>query len=390
KKLNGLQIHVVADEPHLPYQRPPLSKAFLTGDMEPERIYFRDAGYFDAAAVRVQTGRRALSIDRAAKQLELDDATALSYDVLVLATGARARQLKLPGIGFSGVHALRSLSDAIALRALLGSTPKRLVIIGGGYIGLELAAAARKLGSSATVLEAADRVLARVASPLIAQELTDLHRRSGVEIRTQVQVCAIEGDGAVTAVACADGMRIPADIVIVGVGVIANDDLASAAGLATDSGIVVDAACRTSDPAVFAAGDCACVYDERLGRHVRLESVPNAIEQANIIAAQLCGDAAPRPAAAWFWSDQYDARLQMVGLATGYDRAVVRRYAGDTLSLAEFYLCDGKLVAAAVINRPQDFMALRRALSAPAAPVDERALADATVPLAQATAAAVV
>lgn len=379
------RISLITNEPYLPYQRPPLSKGFLCGETEAEKLHLRGAEFYASAEVSLALSRRAVTIDRTRRRVGLDDGSWVPYDDLVLATGARARRLDLPGINLGGVLSLRSLDDAVVLRRRLLEGPARLVIVGGGYIGLELAASARKMGWDVCVLEAAERVLARVASATVADEIASLHLQHGVRILTAVKVCAIEGAVSAAMLRCADGTAVPADLVVIGAGAQANDELASEAGLLADGGVVVDRTCRTLDPHVYAAGDCACVVDALSGQRQRLESVPNAVTQADIVATQLCGLASPPAVVPWFWSDQHGARLQMAGWRFGQGSVVVRRYGGIEQGLAEFFLRDGHLVAATMINRPQDFMLARRTLALAEPPLlDAAALGDSSIPLAHA------
>jgi 3-phenylpropionate/trans-cinnamate dioxygenase ferredoxin reductase component len=356
------ELTLIGEEPHLPYQRPPLSKAYMKGEFEAERLYFRAADWYDDANIFCHLNTHARHIDRAAQTVQTD-AGALPYDALVLATGSRPRPLPLPGAELNGVFDVRSLGDVDAIRPLM-QAGKRLVIIGAGYIGLEAAAAARQLGLDVTVLEMAPRVLARVTGPELSAFYAAEHRRQGVKLMTDVRLTAIEGEeGKACSVRLADGTALAADLVLVGIGILPNQELAADAGLACASGILTDRDGRTSDPRIFAAGDCASRPLVHYGRQGRLESVHNAIEQGKLVAAAILG--APRPVedCPWFWSDQYDLKLQIAGLSDGYDRTVVR---GDPTarSFAVFYLRNGTLIAADAVNAAPEFIVAKKLISA--------------------------
>lgn len=372
------RIVLVGDEPHVPYRRPPLSKAYLNGSATQESLYILPPAGLEKARIEFIGGVRAERIDRAAKQLHLADGRALHYDKLVLATGGRARTLSLPGADRPNVFPLRSIADVQALRGhcLEG---RSAVIIGGGFIGLEVAAVAVKLGMKVTVLEGLPRVLARVTVPEVSAFFERIHREAGVDLRTGVQIAALEGDPTVTQVVLADGSRIAADFVLAGIGQLPNVELAQQAGLAVDNGIVVDEYSRTADPDIYAAGDCANHPNAFYGCRLRLESVQNAMEQGRVVAAALLGKPQVYNVVPWFWSDQYDLKLQMVGLSAGFDRMIVR---GDfnSRAFAAFYLKDGRMIAADTVGRPQDFMFAKKLVAARAV-VDAQQLADEAVPL---------
>lgn len=372
------RVVIVGEESHLPYKRPPLSKAYLAGTVAAETLYVMQQANLDKANIEVLTGRRVESIDRAAKALKLSDGSTLPYAKLCLATGGRARMLTLPGADKPNVYPLRSIADVESIRAHC-QPGKSAVIVGGGFIGLEVAAVAVKLGLRVTVLESLPRVLARVTVPEISEFYEKAHRDAGVDLRTGVQISAFEGGERVTHVLLGDGTRIEADFIVVGIGLIANVELAQAAGLAVDNGIVVDEFTQTSDPDIVAAGDCTNHPNIHYGRRLRLESVQNAMEQGRAAAHALLGQPKRYDMVPWFWSDQYDLKLQMVGLSAGFDRFVLR---GDpaTRSFAAFYLGDGKLIAADAVSRPQDFMFAKR-LVALRAQVSPEQLADESVPL---------
>jgi 3-phenylpropionate/trans-cinnamate dioxygenase ferredoxin reductase subunit len=373
-------ITMLCAEPVAPYQRPPLSKKYLSGEMGIERVVFRPLEAWAADGVDVRLGEAALSIDRDSRIVTSTHGRH-AYTHLVLATGSRVRTLPVPGAELSGVGYLRTTADVDGLRAAF-APGRRLVIIGGGYIGLEVAAVAVKAGLHVTLLEAQERVLARVTAPVVSAFYEAVHRAEGVEIRTRAIAAAIEGaGGAATAVRLQDGAVIGADLVLIGVGILPEQALAEAAGLACDNGVVVDEDARTSDPAIFAIGDCAQRPLFPYGGRGRLESVHNAIEQAKCAAAAILG--APRPAleAPWFWSDQYDLKLQTAGLFAGHDETVVR---GDpaTRRFAVFYLREGRLIAVDAINSPPEFLA-SKPLIARGARLAPALLADTSTPMKQ-------
>ncbi|CAE6959427.1 NAD(P)/FAD-dependent oxidoreductase [Paraburkholderia domus] len=375
-------ITLVSDELHLPYQRPPLSKAFFDIGFDPERLLFRDTSFYSKAGVDLKLGVRATHIDRAKATLLLSDGCELPYDQLVIATGARARKLDLPGAKHANVLSLRSLNDAMQLAEFM--RPKgRMVIIGGGYVGLELAASARKRDMHAVLLEVADRLLSRVASPFMSEAMARIHRGNGVEIRTGARVAGFYGTGRAELVRLVDGTEVPADVVLVGVGAEPNDQLALGAGLDISSGIDVDEVGRTTDPRIFAAGDCTCTFVPRLNARMRFESVPHAIEQAKAVAMALCDRTPQRLPPPWFWSEQYENKLQMIGVQTGYTKSVVREPPGaENRAFTEFYLQGDELISGASLNRPQDFMGLRKALVTGPVTVDIAKLANPNLPLA--------
>jgi 3-phenylpropionate/trans-cinnamate dioxygenase ferredoxin reductase component len=350
---------LVGDESALPYQRPPLSKAYMKGEFDEERLYFKPAAWYEDQKVETLLGTHATGLDRARREVRLGHGGHISYDYLILATGSRPRPLTVPGADLEGVHDLRTLADVERLRPAMVEG-RRIVIIGAGYIGLEAAAVARQMKLEVTVVEMAPRVLARVTSPVLSEFYASEHRRQGVTILTGAQTASLEGvNGKVAAVVLADGTRLPADIVLSGIGILPNDELARDAGIACSNGILVDRDARTSDPKVFAAGDCASRPLVHFGRSGRLESVHNAIEQGKLAAAAILG--LPRPAedCPWFWSDQYDLKLQIAGLGQGYDTHVIR---GDPESrkFAVFYLKNGTLIAVDAVNSPPEFLASKK------------------------------
>ena len=363
-------IVLAGEEQAAPYQRPPLSKAWLKGEADLEALLLRPESFYAEQGIDLRTGATATAIDAAAKTVTFADGTVEAYDALILATGSTARKLAIPGADRPELLELRTLADAERLKAALGPG-RRLAVVGGGYVGLEAAASARALGAEVVVIERMDRVLARVASETLSTFFTAQHRAHGVEVLTSAEVTAFEDGG----VRLGDGRLIAADAVLVGVGALANDGLARAAGLACDNGVVVDAAARTSDPAIWAIGDMTLrpipVYG---GRRHRLESVPNALEQAKQAAAEITGRTSPTPEAPWFWSDQYALKLQIAGLADGAERQVVR---GDpeTGSFAVFHLSGDRIVCVEAVNAPAEFMA-GRLMIVKGAPVDATKLAD--------------
>lgn len=349
-------ITLIGDEPVLPYQRPPLSKGWLTGNESAESVALRPAGFYTAAEIALRLGTRVVSIDRAARTVALSDGDVLAYDILILALGARPRRLPIPGAALQ----LRSIADADGLKAAL-RPGARLAIVGGGFIGLEVAASARTLGVEVTVIEREDRVLARVACPRLSDFFLSRHQARGVRVVTGAEVAALEGGGGgVTGVRLRDGRLIACDSVLDAIGAVPNDEIARAAGLSCDTGIIVDLAARTDDPAIFAIGDCTRRPLPLYGRMGRLESVPNALEQARQAAGAICGKPPPVPEVPWFWSDQYDLRLQIAGLPIGATEVAIR---GDIEAgkFALFHLAaDGTVQAVEAVNAATEFMGGRR------------------------------
>lgn len=355
-------ILIISDEAHLPYHRPPLSKGFVSGDKTLNDILLRPASYFEKHNIEFLFNVKVDSIDRASRNITCSDGQTRSYEKLALATGASVRKIKLPGSDLAGIHYLRNAGDADAIRAD-ANIASSAVIVGGGYIGLELAASLRKIGMDITVLEMAPRVLARVAAPQVAEFYTRVHREEGVKVVTQTSAESFTGDGHVTSVRGTDGQDYAAGMVIVGVGVMPNTDLARDAGLEIDNGIVVNEYAQTSDPNIVAAGDCTFHPNKLLGYSLRLESVPNATEQAKSAAASLCGNEKRYSSLPWFWSDQYDLKLQIAGVNTDYDQVIVRGDANNSRSMAAFYLKEGCVIAADCINRAPEFAVVKKALS---------------------------
>lgn len=363
-------ITLLGDEPHGPYHRPPLSKAWLAGEMDAAQLVMRAPEMLARKGIELRTGVTVQGIDRDAKTLPLADGSALPYIGLVLATGATPRALPLTGGDAAGVLPLRSRADASAIAERMSACIEKdlpIVVIGGGFIGLEVAATARKKGARVTVLEASPRLLGRVLAPVLSDWYASLHRGHGVQLMLNAQVAGIEAEATgVSGVKLADGSVLPAGLVVVGIGVVANDQLARDAGLECDRGIVVDACGRTSDPAIVAAGDCTA---RRLpdGSLLRLESVQNATEQGKSAAAALLGQDRPITATPWFWSDQYDRKLQMAGLSMGADTWAVRGdMAGGSFSVYHFQ--GDRLLAVDSVNAAKDHLQARKLLDAGVSP----------------------
>lgn len=370
-------ITLLGDEATGPYHRPPLSKAWLSGEMDAGQLQMRAPEMLARKHIDLRTGVRVTAVDRTARCVTLADGSTLPYSALVLATGSRPRRLPLPGADAHGVLTLRTRDDASALSdglARCATAGLPLVVMGGGFIGLEVAATARKKGLAVTVLEAAPRLLGRVLAPALSDWYAELHRDHGVQLVLGAQTTHLtaNAEGWVNGVALADGTVLPAGLVLMGVGAVANDELAQAAGLACERGIVVDACGRTTDPHVFAAGDCTA---RRLadGALLRLESVQNATEQGKSVAAAILGQERPFTATPWFWSDQYDRKLQMAGLSAGADQWVVRGELGGA-SFSVYHFNGGRLVAVDSVNAAKDHLQARKLLDAGRHPSPEQAM----------------
>lgn len=368
-------ITLIGDEAALPYQRPPLSKAYLAGKTDARGLLLRQESFFSEHGIAHRRGERAAAIDRAARRIRLEGGEEVAYDHLVLATGTRNRALPVPGADLDGVHQLRSLDDADRLKSAIEDA-RRIVVIGAGFIGLEFAAVCAGRGLSVTVIEAAPRVMARAVSPETSAAFRTFHEAAGVTLLFGAGVNAIEGEGGRAAsVALADGKNLPADLVLVGIGVVPNQELAEDAGLAVRDGIAVDAFLATSDPMISAIGDCVR-FPTRFahglpgGDRVRIESVQNAVDQGRCLAARLTGRPAAYDAVPWFWSDQGPHKLQIAGLAGPDDAGVVRR-TGAGFSMFRFR--DGRLSAVESVDRPADHMAARRLIAAGRSPSPEQA-----------------
>ena len=368
-------IVLAGEESAPPYQRPPLSKAWLKGEADLEALLLRPEEFYGEHGIELRLGVTATAIDPAAKTVTFADGTLEAYDALILATGSTARKLTIPGADRPDLLELRTLADAETLKAALGPG-RRLAVVGGGYVGLEAAASARALGAEAVIIERMDRVLARVASPVLSEFFTRYHRAHGVEVLTSAEVTDFEDGG----VRLADGTLIGADAILVGVGAQACDQLAGTAGLACENGVVVDETARTSDPSIWAIGDVTFrPVPVHGGRRHRLESVPNALEQAKQAAAAIAGRPTPAAEVPWFWSDQYDVKLQIAGLADGADRQVLR---GDPTSaaFAVFHMKGDRIVSVEAVNAPAEFMG-GRMMILKNTPVDEARLADLSTPM---------
>ena len=354
-------ILMIGDEPYLPYHRPPLSKTFLAGDKTAEELAIRPADFYVKKNIDFLQGRVS-KINKDQQIVTLSDGQEMSYDKLALCMGSRVRKIALPGSDLAGVHYLRDIADVEGIKSGV-KKDNNAVIIGGGYIGLEAAASLRKQGMNVVVLEAAERILQRVTAPELSGFYTRIHREEGVSIHTGISVLSIDGGTHAEKVRCAKGIEFIADLVIIGVGILPNVELAEEAGIKVDNGIVVDEYCCTNDPNIVAAGDCANHFNKIYNRRIRLESVPNANDQGKSAAASICGNSKEYKSLPWFWSDQYDLKLQIAGLSQGYDQVVIR---GDKLagrSFAAFYLKEGLLIAADCVNRPQEFMLSKKIIS---------------------------
>ncbi len=365
------RITLIGEEPFAPYQRPPLSKAYLLGEMERERLFLRPEAFYAEQEIDLRLGTAVSAIDPAARRVELEGET-LTYDALALTTGAAPVHLPAAiGGALDGVHVVRSLSDIDRMQPEFAAG-RRVLIVGGGYIGLEAAAVAAKKGLEVTLVEAGERILQRVASPRTSDYFRDLHRRHGVDLRERVGLETLTGAGHVSGARLSDGSALEVDFVIVGIGVRPATALAEAAGLALENGIRVDALGRTSDPAIWAAGDCASFPWQ--GGRIRLESVPNAIDMAEAVADNMLGADRPYVARPWFWSDQYDVKLQMAGLNSGYD-TVVERPGTAPGAVSFWYFQASRLLAVEAMNEPRAYMVGKRLIEAGASP-DKAAVAD--------------
>ncbi len=372
-------ITVLGNEYSFPYHRPPLSKDYLSGQKKMHEILLRPPAAYQKAQIQLGLGMQVQSIDRSNRHVALDGGQTISYEKLVLTTGAHVRKLPIPGTDLPGVFYLRAVSDVDQIKSYVRAA-KSAVIIGGGYIGLETAAILNKLGMKVTVLEAMDRVLQRVTSMEISSFFNRVHTEEGIRIVTQAVAKSIEGDNSVEKVVCSDGREYDADLVIIGIGVIPATELAEDAGLDVNNGITVNEFAQTSDPDILAAGDCTNHYSPIYDRYVRLESVQNATDQAKTAARTLCGKPLPYSSLPWFWSNQYDIKLQIAGLNEGFDKVVIRGDITTGRSFAAFYLLDGIVLAVDAINKPSEFMWGKKLITAKNE-VDEAKLADESVPL---------
>ena len=384
-------ITLVGDAAVTPHHLPPLSKAYLSGSVPPESLHIRTLDAYETHGIHLLTDKKGLKIDRNDRKLVLASGEELQYNRLVLATGGRPRSLPAASAvsaATKNFSYLRTLQDAETIKQNL-VTGKTLVVIGGGYIGLEVAAAAAKAGMQVTVLASSDRILDRVTAPPISEFFEHVHRTHGVDIQTNAHVNSLKltaDNTMVEEVICADGRRFHSDLVVTGIGLVPNVELASEAHLQVADGIVINSDMQTSDPLIMAAGDCAQFYSTIYKREVRIESVPNALEHARKIAALLCGQPPRKEAAPWFWSDQYDVGLKMVGLSQGYDRIVVRG-STDKRDFTLFYLLKERVLAVDTVNRPVEFT-LSKQIITDGLPVDTQLLSDESVTLKELVSAA--
>lgn len=356
------RIVMVGEEPHLPYHRPPLSKQFLAADNTPDSTDLRPSAFYDSENIDLRLNVSASALDVANRTVILDTGEAVRYDHLALCTGATVRRLPL-GDGLEGVCYLRTLSDALAIRESLSGV-RSAVVIGGGYVGLEAAAGLSQRGVQVTLLERTDRVLNRVAGAQLSGYMAALHQKHGINLVCNANVIAINGKRRAESITCADGQKFSADLVIIGVGIVPDTRLAQNAGLRIENGIWVDEFCRTSEPFIYAAGDCASHPSSLYGRQLRLESVQNANDQARVAAMTIVGVHEKYRTVPWFWSDQFDIKLQTAGLSTGFDHADVDgSLAADSDGFVIRYYLNGRLIAGDCVNRPRDFMTIKRELA---------------------------
>ena len=372
------RIVLLGDEPHPPYDRPPLSKKVLVGDAEPESTWYLSPDELAGLDIDFRPGVKAVSIDRSAHRLEVEGAGPVDYDKLVLATGARVRELPTPGAQDAPIYYLRGIDDCLALREVL-VPGKRIIVVGGGLIGLEVAAAARKLGAEAVVVEIADRVLARVAGPQVSEFVTSMHKSHGVEVVCGAMPGNIDTGSDGCRVNCENGTEVDGSAIVAGIGVIPNSELAAAAGLESHGGIWVDEYTRTADQDIHAVGDVTNHINPALGRRIRLETWQNAQNQGAAAAKVICGREEPYADTPWGWSDQYDCNLQMLGIPDSFDNAVMRGNPDDG-AFSLFYLQDNKVKAMAAVNAVRDVAVSRRLVSA-GIEVDAGVLADLDQPM---------
>ena len=373
------RILVVGAEASIPYHRPPLSKDYLAGEKTLDEILIRPAKVYEKSEVEFILNTSVESIGRDNKTVRLSNNETLSYDKLALTVGSKVRKVNLPGVDLDGVFYLRDLRDVERITPYI--TPgANAVIVGGGYIGLETAAVLNKKGMKVTVLEMMERVLQRVTAPVVSEFYTRIHEEEGVSIRCGVGVSGFKGNGRVAKVLCSDGSGVAADLVIIGVGILPNTALAEAAGLEVDNGIVVNDRAQTSDPDIFAAGDCTNHHNPIYDRRIRLESVQNATDQSRVAAGAACGKEVSYNAVPWFWSEQYDLMLQIAGLSQGYDEIITRGDPGNGRSFAAFYLREGRVIAVDAVNKPQEFMFSKKLIPMQKT-VDKKRLADAGTPI---------
>ena len=351
-------IKIIGEEDHLPYQRPPLSKDFLLDEYKPERVSLKKKEFYEENKVDLILGKRAESIDTNLKEIILSDKNKIYYDQLIIATGSRVRKLNVPGSDKKGLYYLRDLDDASALKQRLKEN-KKMVIVGAGYIGLEVASVAASLGVEVTVIEMANRVMNRTVDPIISSYYQKLHESHGVQIHSDNGLKEFEGDASVTAVLCSDGLRLEADLVVIGAGVLPNQEIAIKAGLECNNGIMVNEFGETSNEHVFACGDCTNHPNKSLNTRLRLESVHNAMEQSKTVANTIMGNRKPYDQVPWFWSDQYDHKLQLVGISGEHDETIMRGSESEQKFLL-FYLKNSELIAVNAINSSKEFLICRK------------------------------
>ncbi|MEP6655664.1 MAG: FAD-dependent oxidoreductase [Betaproteobacteria bacterium] len=356
------RVLLLGDEAQAPYQRPPLSKAFLANGMSVDRLYLRPQSFYEANDIHLQMHSPVDRIERNAGRVVLSDGTRIGYDRLLLATGSRPRVLDIAGARGTGVHYLRTLQDSLSLRSKL-APGQRVAVVGGGYIGLEVAATAAIAGAIVTVLEAEDRIMSRVTSAVVSDFFTAVHHRHGVAIECNARVVGFHGGERLEAIVC-DQRTLKADIAVVGIGAQPSIELASAAGLPCDNGIAVDEYCRTADPNIFAAGDCSNHYNALLKRRIRLESVQNAVDQATVAALNMLGDECRYVEVPWFWSNQYEHKIQTAGSFSGFDH-IEERGNRDDGRFALLYRKQGALLAVDAVNMPGEYMSVRKQLKEP-------------------------
>lgn len=371
------RIVLIGDEPHLPYERPPLSKELLQGKPD-AHTPVRDRAFYDESEIECRLGRRAIAIRPDDKTVELDHGEIVAYDKLLLTTGGRVRRIDAPGADLADVYYLRTLDDSQAIDKRL-QDGAHVVVIGGGFIGLEVAASARSRGCTVTVLEIADRLLGRAVLPEISDAFLTLHRENGVDVRLGVGISRFKGDGKIARAVTTDGDDLPADLAVIGVGILPETDLAEKAGIACDNGIVVDPYCRTSVADIFAAGDATNHFNPIHHRQIRQEAWQNAQNQAIAAARIMCGDETPYSEVPWMWSDQFDANLQVAGMPESWD-AVIWRGDPAARDAIAFLIAEGALVGAMSLNRPRDMRMARRLID-PAQRADITALGDDSVSL---------
>lgn len=351
-------IKVIGEEDHLPYQRPPLSKDFLLEEYKPERVSLKKKEFYEENGVDLILGKRAESIDTILKEITLSDENKIRYDQLIIATGSRVRKLNVPGSDKKGIYYLRDLDDANALKQRLKKN-KKMVIVGAGYIGLEVASVAASLGVEVTVIEMANRVMNRTVDPMISSYYQKLHESHGVKIHLDNGLKAFEGGDSVNAVLCSDGLILEADLVVIGAGVLPNQEIAIEAGLECNNGIMVNEFGETSTAHVYACGDCTNHPNKGLNTRLRLESVHNAMEQSKTVANTIMGNKEPYDQVPWFWSDQYDHKLQLVGISGDHDEVVMRGLESEQKFLL-FYLKNSELIAVNAINSSKEFLICRK------------------------------